>query len=98
LDKEEIGKFDLQEGGILCYSCGSTSAGPRLGPIARKQLNRFIANANVETVRGAKGHITLLRDFIALHLTERGKLNSFEFLISLLENMPSEKIVEKEKM
>ena len=98
LDKEEIGKFDLQEGGILCYSCGSTSVGPRLGPIARKQLNSFIANANVETVRGAKGHITLLRDFIGFHLTERGKLNSFDFLISLLENIPSEKIVEKENM
>ena len=98
LDKEEIGRFDLQEGGILCYSCGSAGVGPRLGPVARKQLNSFITNVGVETVRGGKGHITLLRDFIGFHLRERRKLNSFDFLISVLESMSSENMLKKEKV
>ena len=37
-------------------------------------------------IRGIGGHILLLRDFVAYHIDEGGRMKSFEFLISLLES------------
>jgi hypothetical protein len=82
-----IGKFDLEAGGILCSVCGRDNDGPRMGPVARAQLMDFLNLEKEEgPVRGEKGHLLLLRDFISYHVVEKGVLNSFDFLNVLLES------------
>ena len=82
-----IGKFDLEAGGILCSVCGRDNDGPRMGPVARAQLMDFLnLEKEEEPVRGKKGHLLLLRDFISYHVVEKGVLNSFDFLNVLLES------------
>ena len=92
LEIEEIGKFDLQAGGIICSSCGSDKFGPRLGPIARSQLRGFFTNERIDSVRGQRGHLILLRDFIDYHLTESAGLKSFDVLSSLLDHAEESQI------
>ena len=83
---EEIGRFNLKAGGILCPSCADGNSGRRLGPIAREQLMEFFTSDEDGPIRGTGGHILLLRDFVVYHIDERGRMKSFEFLISLLES------------
>jgi len=86
-EDDGVGKFDLEAGGILCSVCGLHRIGPRVGPLARCQLIEFLnPEGERKLVRGCRAHVLLLRDFISWHVVEKGVLNSFNFLISLLES------------
>jgi DNA repair protein RecO (recombination protein O) len=83
LGPEEIGRFDLAAGGILCSACGEGSAGPRVGPGAREQLRALLAGRTDPPVTHARRHLALLSDFVAFHVAQR-PLKSLRFLGDLL--------------
>jgi DNA repair protein RecO (recombination protein O) len=79
LDAEEIGRFDLAAGGVLCARCAEESAGPRVGPRAREQLRALLEGRVTEPVDHARRHLALLSDFVAYHVADR-PLRSLRFL------------------
>jgi DNA repair protein RecO (recombination protein O) len=83
LGPDEIGRFDLAAGGMLCGACGEGSAGPRVGPGAREQLRALLAGRTDPPVTHARRHLALLSDFVAFHVAQR-PLKSLRFLADLL--------------
>jgi len=83
LGPEEIGRFDLAAGGILCSACAEGSAGPRVGPGAREQLRALLSGRTDPPVTHARRHLALLSDFVAFHVAQR-PLKSLRFLGDLL--------------
>jgi len=89
LDSEEVGRFDFDEGGILCAVCASGRTGPRIGPGARAQLSGLL-EGHVEGLSRPRGHLRLLSDFVTYHVAGSRPLESFGFLASLLPSDPDE--------
>ena len=83
LGGEEVGRFDLSAGGILCAGCAEGTDGPRVGPIARGQLRSLLEGRWGEPVTHARQHLALLTDFVAFHIVPR-PLKSFRFLADVL--------------
>jgi DNA repair protein RecO len=83
LGREEIGRFDLAAGGVLCADCGAGAAGPRVGPGARAQLHALLSGRLEPPVTHARRHLALLSDFVAFHVAQR-PLKSLRFLGDLL--------------
>ncbi len=83
LGPDEVGRFDLAAGGILCASCGQGSAGPRVGPGARAQLRALLSGRTDPPITHARRHLALLSDFVAFHVAQR-PLKSLRFLGDLL--------------
>lgn len=87
LGPEEVGRFDLQAGGMRCTPCSGNTPGPRVGPGARKQLASLLAGKVVPTTR-PRAHLQLLSDFITYHVSGTRPLESFRFLASLVPPDP----------
>lgn len=83
---DEVARFDLAAGGLLCPRCGDTGPGPRIGPVARAQLRALVAGAD-EPVTHPRRHLALLSDFIAFHVATR-PLKAIRFLGDLLPPDP----------
>lgn len=80
---EEVGRFDLAAGGILCSTCAEGNAGPRVGPLAREQIRGLVAGVLEQPVTYPRRHLALLSDFVAFHIAQK-PLKTFRFLGDLL--------------
>lgn len=78
----EMTRFDLGAGGVRCSRC-QEGRGRRLGPGAREQLRRLSRGDRVEDLRKPSAHLRLLHDFVAYHLAEGRRLDSFRILLEL---------------
>lgn len=78
----EMTRFDLAAGGVRCSRCAG-EAGRRLGPGARDQLRRLLRGERVGDLRKPAAHLRLLHDFVAFHLCEGRRLDSFRILDEL---------------
>lgn len=78
----EMTRFDLGAGGVRCSRCAD-DGGRRLGPGARDQLGRLLRGERVGDLRKPTAHIRLLHDFVAYHLCEGRRLESFRILLEL---------------
>lgn len=79
LGEDEVARFDQAAGGVLCANCGRESRGPRIGPLARAQVQGLLAGSLEEPVTYPRRHLALLSDFIAFHVAQR-PLKSLRFL------------------
>jgi len=85
LDSEEVGRFDLDAGGIRCAACAAGTTGARIGPGARAQLSGLL-DGSVDRLSRPLAHVRLLSDFVTYHVSGSRPLESFGFLASLLES------------
>jgi DNA repair protein RecO (recombination protein O) len=83
LGPDEIARFDFGAGGVRCSACAEDSAGPRVGPTARRQLEALLEGAVPEDLTHARRHLTLVSDFIAYHVVAK-PLKSLGFLGSVM--------------
>lgn len=87
LGGDEVGRFDLAAGGILCAACGTGAPAPRVGPGARGQLRSFLEGDASRPVAHARRHLGLLSDFLSFHVAQ-APLKSLRFLGDLLPPDP----------
>lgn len=80
----ELGRFDFSAGGLRCPSCRSEVGGPRLGPVAREQLQSLLENRLEGALRRPKAHLRLANDFIAYHISGGTPLRSMAVLATLI--------------
>lgn len=83
LGEADVGRFDFAAGGIRCPACAEGAAGPRLGPIARAQLESLLVGEIPPGLSHARRHLGVASDFIAYHVASR-PLKSLRFLGGLL--------------
>jgi recombinational DNA repair protein (RecF pathway) len=83
LGKDEVGRFDFAAGGVRCPSCAEGAAGPRIGPIARRQLRELLEGRCPSDFSHTRQHLGLVSDFIAYHVVSK-PLKSFRILGELL--------------
>ncbi|MDX1493305.1 MAG: DNA repair protein RecO [Longimicrobiales bacterium] len=83
LGDDEVGRFDFAAGGVRCGSCGHDSAGPRIGPGARRQLTALLMGDLPPDLSHSRQHLALVSDFIAYHVASK-PLKSLRFLGSLM--------------
>jgi len=81
LGEEEIGRFDLAAGGVLCARCAHDRAGPRVGPGARRQLEQLVQGILPPDLEHPRRHLALLADFAAHHVVQK-PLRTLAFLAS----------------
>jgi len=89
LGAEEVGRFDLAAGGMLCPRCAEGNGGPRVGPLARAQIRGLLEGAVDRPVTFPRRHLTLLADFVAFHVAQK-PLKTFRFLGDLLPTEDAE--------
>lgn len=80
LEEEEMGRFDLEAGGIRGPGCPAAEGSRRIGPVARAQLRMLLRGEVPDDLRGARAHISLLDDFTTFHMLGGRRLGSFRFL------------------
>jgi DNA repair protein RecO (recombination protein O) len=83
LEATEVGRFDVASGGVRCESCADSTSGPRMGPIARRQLATMLARETPRPLTHARQHFSLVADFLAHHVVAK-PLKSIPFLTGLL--------------
>jgi len=79
LGADDVGRLDLAAGGVRCPECSHGAAGPRLGPIARGQLDTLRAGCVPDGLTHTRRHLAVASDFIAYHVVSR-PLKSLTFL------------------
>jgi DNA repair protein RecO (recombination protein O) len=82
LGPDEMGRFDVVSGGVRCAACADVANGPRMGPIARRQLSALL-DGETPPLTHARQHFSLVGDFIAQHVVPK-PLKSMPFLTGLL--------------
>jgi DNA repair protein RecO (recombination protein O) len=82
-ESEEMARFDFAEGGLRCHSCGAEALGPRLGPVARAQLQGLMNGEVPGEIRRPRAHLRLASDFITYHISGGTPLRSMAVLASL---------------
>ncbi len=80
---EEFGRFDFAAGGVRCSECSDGAAGPRVGPIARRQLELLLVGQPPEGLTHVRQHLGLVSDFVAYHVVSR-PLKSLRFLAGVM--------------
>ena len=83
LESDEVARFDFGAGGVRCSDCADVAAGPRVGPIARRQVGALIAGDLTVEIQHARRHLGLVSDFVAYHVVAK-PLKSLHFLGGLL--------------
>jgi DNA repair protein RecO (recombination protein O) len=89
LGADEVGRFDFSAGGVRCAECGEDAAGPRIGPIARSQLESLLSGTVPPALTHTRQHLGLVSDFIAYHVVSK-PLKSLRFLGSVMPADDSE--------
>lgn len=89
LDADEVGRFDFAAGGVRCGACGHDIAGPRVGPIARRQLAALLVGDLPPDLSYTRRHLALVSDFISYHVASK-PLKSLRFLGGLMPADPDE--------
>jgi len=84
LEETELGRFDFSAGGLRCQACLTEVEGPRLGPVARGQLQCLLENRLEEELRRPKAHLRLANDFITYHISGGTPLRSMAILATLI--------------
>jgi len=85
LGEEEMSRFDFASGGLRCSTCKGEAQGPRLGPVARRQLGELLTgNLSGELIR-PEAHLRLASDFITYHLSGGTPLRTMAVLAELTE-------------
>ena len=85
--KEEVVRFDYGAGGAICSSCQGQATGPRLGPVARTQLQALQSGSPPPGLVRPLGHLRLASDFITYHVSGGTPLKS----MTVLANLTTEK-------
>lgn len=80
LEREEMGSFDLEAGGIRGAGCPAAEGSRRVGPVARAQLGVLLRGEVPDNLRGPRAHVSLLDDFTTFHMLGGRRLGSFRFL------------------
>ena len=80
LEDDDMGRFDLEEGGIRGPDCPAAEGSRRVGPGARAQLAAFLRGESPPNLRGHRAHLSLLDDFTTFHMLGGRRLDSFRFL------------------
>lgn len=80
LEAEEMGRFDLEAGGIRGSGCPASNGSRRIGPVARQQLEALLRGLVPDDLRGHAAHLSLLDDFTTCHMLDGRRLGSFRFL------------------
>jgi DNA repair protein RecO (recombination protein O) len=89
LREDEVGRFDPTAGGMLCARCGEGSQAPRVGPVARSQLQALVGGRLDTPLTFPRRHLALVSDFVAYHVASR-PLRSLRFLGDALPPDPEE--------
>lgn len=93
LGADDVARFDLSAGGVVCPACGEgpagAPAGPRVGPVARQQLRSLMAGVTDPPVTHPRRHLALASDFVSFHVATR-PLKTLRFLGDLLPQDPEE--------
>ena len=84
---ENMDRFDVAAGGVVCSACSAGSALPRIGPLARQDLGLLVQGIPPTNLRGGESHLLMLEGFATHHLAPRHRLKSFATLRSLLNKM-----------
>jgi recombinational DNA repair protein (RecF pathway) len=80
---DEMGRFDFGAGGLRCPDCAHEHQGPRLGPVARSQLQDLLAGTVREDLTRPDTHLRLASDFITYHISGGTPLRSMGVLANL---------------
>lgn len=89
LANDEMGRFDLQAGGVRCCDCAQGKL-RRIGPQARSQIAHLLAGrVPPDLQKMGRAHLSLLDDFVTVHLLGGRRLTSFRFLQELA---PAERV------
>ena len=80
LEEDDMGRFDVAEGGIRGPGCAASEGSRRVGPVARAQLRTLLLGVVPENLLRPGAHLTLLDDFTAYHMLGGRRLGSFRFL------------------
>lgn len=83
LAPDEVGRFDFSAGGMRCVECSEDAAGPRVGPIARGQLESLLEGTVPPGLTHTRRHLGLVSDFISYHVASK-PLKSLRFLGGIL--------------
>jgi len=78
-------RFDVEAGGIRCFSCSEGTRLPRIGPEARGQLRALVEGEPPELLSAPRAHLNLLEAFCARHVAPRQGIHSFGMLRPLFE-------------
>ena len=89
LEPGDVGRFDFAAGGVRCPACSADAAGPRVGPVARAQVNALLAGEVPDGLSHFRQHLALVSDFVAFHVASK-PLKSLRFLGGLLPDEPPE--------
>lgn len=79
LEDEEPGRFDLMAGGVRCSGCGAVSGSRLVGPRSRVDLRRFLLGEVPRRLVKPRAHLSLLEDFITVHMLGGRRPRSFRF-------------------
>lgn len=81
--EEDLGRFDFGAGGLRCTDCTHEHQGPRIGPIARSQLEDLLGGLVRADLTRPGTHLRLASDFITYHISGGAPLRSLAVLASL---------------
>lgn len=81
--EDDLGRFDFGAGGLRCPECTQGQRGPRLGPVARSQLQDLLAGSARADLKKPDTHLRLASDFITYHISGGTPLRSMAVLASL---------------
>ena len=84
LKRGEMGRFDFPSGGVRCERCSGGFRGPRVGPVARAQLEALLRGEIDSSITHRRAHLRLLGNFVVHHLSEARGLRSLPFLMELI--------------
>jgi recombinational DNA repair protein (RecF pathway) len=79
---DQVDRFDVQGGGLVCPGCGEGTSLPRVGPGARADLRELVGGSPPAVLRGSLQHLALLEGFALHHLSPRSGFRSFELVRS----------------
>ena len=83
LSDQEMARFDFGAGGVVCDACHKGAVGPRMGPVARAQLDRLLTGVPPDDLMRPEVHLRLVSDFITYHLSGGVPLRSMAVLAAL---------------
>ena len=84
---EQLDRFDLAAGGLVCTECSADSTLPRVGPETRHDLALLVQGRPPSELRGEDAHISILEGYALHHLGPRERFRSFAMLRSTLNQM-----------
>lgn len=79
VEDDALARFDFDAGGVRCEACGAGPVGPRVGPVARRQLADLLHGRTPDDFAHPRRHLALVSDFMVHHVVSR-PLKTLTFL------------------